>query len=200
MKKVMLAALCFAILPSIVSAAVITPVAVDSSSTFPTYDQNNLIDGSGLSGGLHGTEYNTMWLNGSEGADGELTFDLGGTYAITSSDIWQYNATCCGLDRGVKDFDILASTNGVDFTYITSATLTRSPDGNSGIPAQNIAFATTASYIRFDIQSNYGAQMYTGLSEVRFNGEPASITVPEPMSVLLIGLGLVGMGLIRKRS
>ncbi len=195
MKKIIiLAALVAVVLPAVSNATVITPVDAIASSTFGTYDVEDLVNNSGLSGGLHDTNYTNMWMNNAEGTGGQLTFNLGGTYAVTSSDIWQYNATCCGLNRGVKDFDILASTNGIDFTLITSSTLTQSSGGL--IAAQNIVFNAVASYIRFDILSNYGDTTYTGLSEVKFNADP----IPEPVSIALIVFGLLGFGFYRKRK
>ncbi len=58
------------------NAAQITPIGVDASSTFFTYNKDNLINNSGLTGGLHGAAYSTMWMNNGTGTTGILTFDL----------------------------------------------------------------------------------------------------------------------------
>jgi len=50
-------------LPGLASAQVLTPVAVTPSSTFETYDAVDLINDSGLSGGLHDVEYTNMWIS-----------------------------------------------------------------------------------------------------------------------------------------
>lgn len=115
---------------------------------------------------LHDDEYFNMWLNDAEGAAGTLTFDLGDTYNLASTDIWQYNAVCCGFERGVQNFRILTSTNGVDFTYLKDGMLAMSQGGQ--IAAQNIEMSVTARYVRFEVISNYGDSTYTGLSEVKF--------------------------------
>ena len=180
----------------VATATQITPLGVTASSTFITYNKDNLINDSGLTGGLHDTNFNNMWLNDAEGAGGKLTFNLGSQYSITSADIWQYNATCCGLDRGVENFNIFSSTDGVNFIFVTNAHLTESPGGL--ISAQTVSFNTTANYVMFDILSNYGNPYFTGLSEVKFNSGAAP--VPEPATMLLMGTGLAGLvGACRKK-
>ena len=47
------------------AATTITPVGVTATNTFPfwgIYNPENLIDGSGLSGGLHDADYANMWM------------------------------------------------------------------------------------------------------------------------------------------
>jgi hypothetical protein len=174
-------------------AATITPVSVQASSTYFTYDKDNLINDSGLVGGLHDTTFSNMWLNNAEGAAGTLTFDLGSFYTLSSAAIWQYNATCCGLDRGVNGFDIYRSFNNIAFDLVGSFSLSQSPGGL--IASQNVAFSTTGRYIRFVITSNHGDTEYTGLSEVKFDGTTA---VPEPATLLLLGTGLAAAGVRRR--
>ena len=145
-----------------------------------------------------------MWLNDrGQGTAGTLTFNLGGTYDTTSTDIWQYNYTTDPdvLGRGVKGFDIFGSTDGLTFALIQSSSLAVSSGGS--IAAQNIALSTTASHIRFDITSNYGDSFtglqFTGLSEVKFNGNVVA-PVPSPSAFLLFGTGLAGLVALRYRQ
>jgi hypothetical protein len=186
-----------------VHAAPITPVSVDASSTFHAYNKDNLINDSGLAGGLHDSLFQNMWLNDrGEGTAGTLTFDLGNTYDITSTDIWQYNLSSSPtvLARGAKGFDIFGSTDGFTFALIQSSLLAVS--GGGSIAAQNIALFSTASHIRFDITSNYGAA-FTGLSEVKFNGDvsaPPNGVIPESSTILLFGTGLAALGAWRYRK
>lgn len=160
------------------TAQELTPVSVTASTTFSTYNVDNLINGSGLSGGLHDENYLNMWMS-----DGEVTptlvFDLGANMALSGAEIWQYNAACCGFDRGVHGLDISVSGNGVTFTPAVSTTLTESAGGN--IPAQVVSFSATGRYVKFSVTSNFGADGgYTGLSEVRFTGQqaPAAEAIP----------------------
>lgn len=175
MLRAILSALTLVISPAIF-AQNITPVGVTASSTYSVYNAQNLINDSGLSGGVHSNLYTDMWMNdNTEPPNGaSVTFDLGGSFSITSAYIWQYNLNA-ELDRGVSGFDILASPDGTNFAPITSATLTIA-GGTSAEPAQNIAFGSvTATHIRFSITSNHGDPTFAGLSEVKFSD---AATVP----------------------
>jgi len=179
------------------SAAVITPVSVTASSTYGSYEQDNLINDSGLSVlGQHDTNWEHMWLSHYSDTSVSLTFDLGDLYSLSSSNIWQYNVDWA-LDRGVQSFDILGSTDGVTFNFISNANLTMAKVGL--ITPQSINFTALAEFIRFDITSNYGDLAYTGLSEVKFNGLSAVPEVPIPAAVFMFFPALLGfMGLRRK--
>lgn len=159
-----------------------SPDSVIASSTFSSYSLPSLIneDGltGGLEGGLHSEDFPTMWMSGSGDLNATLTFDMGQVVNLTDSYIWQYNAACCGLNRGVDGFDILYSQNGVDYTAQGSANLTQSPGG--AIAAQVVPVNVTARFIRFEITSNHGDGSFVGLSEVAFvvSGEPPVAAAP----------------------
>ena len=193
MKKLASALIIGAGLVAQAHASVITPIAVDASSTFYTYNANNLINNSGLSGGLHDNQYFNMWLDNGTGTNAQLTFDLGSIYAVSAADIWQYNASCCGLDRGVNIFTISTSTDGINFYDSTTASLTEANGGD--IPAQVVDYQATGRYVRFDVVSNWGDTNYTGLSEVKFE----TSAVPEPETYALFGAGLGIISLLARR-
>jgi hypothetical protein len=195
MKRTVLALLVFAFLVAPTMADIITPVGLEVSSTYCSYNKQDLINNSGLSGGLHGTDYRDMWMSGEWDTTPWLVFDLGNLCTITSTDIWQYNADFA-LNRGVNNFDILGSTDNISFSPITNANLAIGP--GVSVPAQNIVFNTVAQYIKFDVLCNHGHTVFTGLSEVKFNGT----VVPVPGAGLLgiIGLGLAGAKLGRRRA
>lgn len=212
MFKALPVAIAAAFLATATNAAQITPVSVTATSTFNNgfYTPQNLINGSGLSGGLHDNSFGNMWqTEQSETAKlAQITFDLGGLFDLASADIWQFNyadgvqipGVISTLDRGVKDFRILTSLDGVSFTEAFAGTMARA-DG-SPAAAQIFALDGLARFVQIDIQSNYAeGTIYTtyasGLSEVRFNGS----AVPEPASwaMMIGGFGLVG-GALRRRS
>jgi len=208
------------------NAGVITPVGVTASSTFsPNYNVNSLIDGSGLNAdGLHDNFYGNNWYAGTPngnttGTPNWLVFDLGSVFKVGSADIWNYSYDSYApsayqtwqdantINRGVKDFRILTSLNGVDYTEVFSGelALAATPGQVTGlVAAQNIAFAAIdARYVKLDILTNYHFDdIYNaegaGLAEVRFNGE----AVPEPATwaMMIGGFGLVGGALRRRRT
>lgn len=177
-------------------AAEIAVSSVTASSTFYTYNANNLINGNGLSGDLHSGNWEAKWLlDGS--TTGELTFDLGKLFKVGNTTIWNYGPGCCGEGRSVKDLSISLSSDGVSYTEFGSFTLnqpTTDPFGGETLSLGD----TVARFVRFDIQSNHGDGDYTGLSEVKFDGVSA---VPEASSLAygLIGLATAGL-LMRRRS
>jgi len=181
------------------SSAMASNIAVNSvsaSSTFSSYDVNHLIDGSGLSGGLHDDLFSNMWMDGG-GSAASLIFNLGSTYTLNSTSVWNYNADCCGLGRGVHDFNILVSTDGENYTLVGS--VSGLPEGTgSPIAADVIGLNNvTASFVEFQILNNYGGD-FSGLSEVQFDGDPGVVT-PEPSYGWLMFALLAGSYFVTRR-
>ncbi len=174
-------------------ASSINVASVTASSTYSGWDVDNIINGAGLSGSppLHDQiASDNAWMSDRNDTTGWLIFDLGSTYTVTSMDVWQYGHRNVH-PRGVKDFQILSSINGTDYTSVTYLTLQEvSTTPNT---AESFSLDTDARYIKFDIQSNWGDGTLTGLSEVQFNGSP----VPIPGAVWLLGTGLAGLAGIR---
>lgn len=187
--RVFACALAFAVMAPAARAATIPIVSVTPSDTFFSYDVNDLINGSGLSAGLHDNNFENMWMSDyHDTPEGSLVFDLGDAYALNFTSIWNYNADCCGLERGVRTFDVYGSLDSVSFSLIGSYLLGMSPGGS--IPAQTFGLSGTWQYVMFDLLTNYGADNYIGLSEVQFDGDVAEqVVVPEPASLGLVGAG-----------
>jgi hypothetical protein len=185
-------------LPGLCSAGIVVS-SVTASSTFRTYDANNLINGSGLSGGLHDEDYEHMWA--SDGTPtGSLVFDLGGVYSLTDALVWNYNAECCGLERGVRDLTVSISGDGVSYTPIGDFGLTEGTGGWIPADVLNLGGAT-GRFVQFGLTRNYGDEYLIGLSEVQFDGASVSET-PEPGTAMLFlaaaALFILVMPLTRK--
>lgn len=167
-------------------SAPISVSSVTASSTFSTYDVINLINGNGLTGDLHSGDFKGKWItNGTP--TGSLIFDLGGVYDVYSTSVWNYGPGCCGDDRSVQDLVVKSSVDGVAYLTVGSFALNQpQPDP---FAAETLALNTAARYFEFDLNSNYGARIYIGLSEVQFNGSP----VPVPAAAWLLGSGLLGL-------
>ncbi len=181
----------------IVGATVITPVAVEVSSTFTNseFNENNLINGVGLEGEFHNTYYANMWLT-NKTVTATLTFDLGNVYALNGAYVWQYNPVEGGTNSGVRQFDILTSTDGNIFNLVRSATLDQGAGVDGGFMPEFKAFNQTTQYVRFSILSNYGS-IYSGLSEVRFE---SGLPVPEPRVTGLLALSVLSLFTLRSKN
>lgn len=203
------------------ACATLSPTIYDVSSEFTTGADRaavHCIDGSGLDSAdppNHTSNPNGfMWLNNGDGnfsagasdpdRPGQLahiTFNLGGTVAVSSFRVWNYNEFGGGHNfnnRGVKDLTISVSTDGSNFTPLTNPgtntttwTFAQAP-GSSSYTGQLITFTVpvTAAYIRFDIKSNFGPDPsdgvdhgLVGLSEVRFEACPVTC-VPPPANMI----------------
>ena len=192
-----------------VTAQVITPTSSTASSTLNTgfYSPAHLVDGSGLSSGLHNSDFSAMWASDLGVNQAQVTFDLGGVFTLQGAEIWNYNfgnpaEFQSTILRGVKDFRILTSLDGLTFSEVFAGTLAMGT--GQPLAGQDFAFGGAGRFVQIDILNNYGQGTYaerdwnSGLSEVRFVGIAA---VPEPATwaMMLLGFGAVGVSLRRRR-
>jgi len=162
---------------------------------------SSMTDGSGLSsytaGATHATgSTGNTWVSNNH-ITGSVLFDLGGIFDLSGMDVWNYNA---GNSFGVQRLSVLGSLDGTNFSVIAG-----SPGlfaiGASNVPelAEHFNFLTTAAFVRFDIQSNYGGgALASALSEVMFDGAP--LQIPEPTSLVLVLAALAASAGIRRAT
>ena len=186
----------FLVLAGAAGSALATPITVPSvtvSSTCCAYNAQNLINGAGLSGGLHDASFADMWL-ANAAPPATVIFNLGASYSLADVQIWNYNSTI-ELTRSTQGLTLLVSSDGVTFTPYNSFTL---PEGTGNpIPATLFSLGgVMASYVELDLTSNYGSSSYIGLSAVQFDGS----AVPEPGSGLLMAAGFGAVVWLRSRT
>jgi hypothetical protein len=113
--------------------------------------------------------------------------------------VWNFNGN---NTVGVQGVGVSTSTDGVTFTLLAGGPTTfalgadLAPEG----PQQFTFGQVAAHFVRFDITSNYGASFTTGLSEVGFDGTPATAGVPAPPTLLLGLVGAACVARLRRRG
>jgi hypothetical protein len=170
------------------------------------FNINNIVNGSGLPGdipSLTGTHAAAMPGNsfaGSLNAGNLITFNLNGTYSLAGFSLWNFNGN---NTVGVNGVNILTSTDGTNFTTV-AGTPTQFAIGADTAPEAPELFSfapVTASYVQFQVLSNYGFTFFgnaTGLSEVQFDSASAT-AVPEPVTIFGTLMGLGGGEALKRR-
>jgi hypothetical protein len=152
---------------------------------------NNTINGSGLSlfPTLLGTHAATTSANSFIGTKdtGSIDFDLGGSYLVDGLAFWNmHKAITDNASAGIQEVVISSSEDGIDYTPIASAPSTFAEVISTTSPAEKFSFtAVTASFIRFDVMSNYGHPKLVAFAEIAFSGvkTPMIENVINPVAV-----------------
>ena len=185
-------------------------------ATTSGYDIGNAVNGSGLSAGppLPGFHDNASIANAwlSSETSGNILFDLVQDYDVWGFTVWNTN---WDIDTpqykgkyGIDDLVVQYSLNGSGFLNLPGAPTEFSKDNSTNyITPQIFSFdAITADMIRLVISSNHGGPGL-GLAEIQFNGNLSGIlavdplsTVPEPTTLALFGLGLVGLSVAKRKK
>ncbi len=175
-----------------VMAQVLIDPSIQSFSSQLSYCCNRkaiyIVNGSGLTAGPSGILGNSdsthgnapdgaMWVSDSGDASPWFVFDLGGTYNLQTTRIWNYNEAG-GTAFGPSNILVSASADNVTFTPVTTITLNQA-GGTSAEPAQDRSTAASAvRYVKLQILNNYGGGLF-GLSEIRFVGAPLTPAITQ---------------------
>ncbi len=161
-----------------------TRITATASSAQAGRGPENTINGSGLTGDLHGTDPNAMWVSDQAGPEPvwiQYTFDR--TYRMHELWVWNYNGESePGANPGPKDVTIQYSADGTDWAtwgdfVFSQAPGTQAYAHNTTIPLGSIL----ADRIRIIVKAGWSDQAACGLSEVRFFYIPVWAREPRPV-------------------
>jgi len=210
------AVLALVLSPSAAQAGpIISPTGATASSTFnATYSIINTINHAGLltnfvSGVTDFDAYlaltpqhtfladNNEWFSANGETSATVTYDLGSAIAIDRLALWNEEFSGFGTAR------VSTSLDNTAYSFLMSINPVDSPsDLNYG--AQVFALgALTTRYVRFEVsgcpQPNGNPLPVCGIGEVAFATTGAAATVPEPASATLMVLGLGALGMVLRR-
>lgn len=169
-------AVCLALMTGAATAAEISPVTVYSySSQLSGREAIKSCNGSGLNASWeHDTATGNMWLSNGADQSPVIVYNLGGNFMVTNILVWNYNEVNY-TGRGIRNVDILGSTDAGNYTLITNITLNYAP-GTANYACNNAISNITpvARYIKLVTKSG-GSGGFGGLSEIKFFGEPVTL-------------------------
>ena len=196
----------------VAAGVILSPIAITNNTlgTYGSIPANSIdftFDGSGLPAFTSGvTDFATYaainpshasfdttnaWASAAGVFSGVIDYDLGALYAINQVALWNQDG---GALQGINSFDILTSDNS-SFTGAVNVGSFNASDASTLM--QTFALApSVGQYLRLQINSNYGGTCCVTLGEIAADVD----TVPEPGTLALLGLGLVGFAASRRRQ
>lgn len=135
------------------------------------------------------------WFSNQVGS-AVVTYNFGVAKTFDALALWNEDVSGIGL------LSLLTSNDGINFAPLVSGLAPPDNLNNANYGPDVFTFsAVTAQYVRFDMsrcpQEPAGFSGSCAIGEVAFR---AASQVPEPASLLLVGLGLAGFGFGRRKK
>jgi uncharacterized protein YycO len=160
----------------------ITGVTATASSAQTGMGPEKTVDGSGLTGDLHGTDPSSMWL--SDGAlPNWIQYDLGQVYKLHEMQVWNSNQMIESfLGFGARQVTVETSLDNAAWTPVADVPEFAQAPGAADYAANTtVSLDVEARYVRLTIESTWGGLApQCGLSEVQFSYVPLAARAPQP--------------------
>ncbi len=144
--------------------------------------------GSGPTHAFNGSS--NAWAGGTGPVLGSLDFDLGSVYQLLNFVLWTQDNT-----NAVNSFSLFAAP---DASFTTGVTNLGNFNAAIGLGAQVFGVSAASQFVRLQVNSIYGGNN-VNIGEVAFATDLTAAEVPEPVSIVLLGTGLVGAAARRYR-
>ena len=162
----------------------ITGITATASSNQPSMGPEKTIDGSGMTGDLHGVESTTMWMSKGTPLPNWIQYEFDATYKLDKLMVWNSNQMIeAFIGFGAKDVTVEYSVDGVTWTKLVGVPQFSQGTGVTGYAANTtVDFAgAMAKYVKLTIDKSWGGvTATTGLAEVRFTCIPVQAREPQP--------------------
>jgi hypothetical protein len=160
----------------------VKPAKATASSSQTGMGPEKTIDGSGLTGDLHGTEPGTMWMNA--GAQPRwIQYEFDKAYKLHELKVWNSNQLIESfLGFGVKNVTVEYSTDGAAWSPLKDVPEFARAPGIPGYAANTtVPFGgVEAKFVKLTINTSWGGMAVCGLAEVQFSYIPVQARGPEP--------------------
>ncbi len=161
----------------------VKPVKATASSSQAGMGPEKTIDGSGLTGDLHGTDPATMWMSAGTQPNW-IQYELDKVYKLYQLQVWNSNQMIeAFMGFGAKTVKIETSTDGTTWKELANVPEFARASGAPGYAANTtVNFGgVEAKFVKLTITANWGGLApQTGLAEVRFSYVPVQARAPQP--------------------
>ena len=137
----------------------ITGVKATASSSQPSMGPENTINGSGMTGDLHGVESTTMWMS-SGVKPNWIQYEFNAVYKLDKLLVWNSNQIIESyIGFGAKDVTVEYSVDGVTWTALAGVPQFVQAPGSPGYAADTtVNFGgVMAKFVKLTINTNWGA-------------------------------------------